>query len=183
MDKLIKDIKKCYWMKNELVEICRKMGLSTKGDKFELMDRIINKIRGKREIKREILVPSRRPNKISLKTKLSEGVKYDEITRNFFIKHIGKHFHFGYFLNNYMKSNPNKTYGDAIIYYQYIEKNKDKFKKKYEDTNKFQWNNFMKQYRKKHPNASFDEIIEKWNVHKMMRNKNKQLVIKLLLSK
>ena len=59
--------------------------------------------------------------------------------------------------------------------------NKKKFTKKITDTEKFEYNNFIKKYFENYPETTMDKIIEKWRQHKEKRNNNRKLVIKEIL--
>ncbi len=183
--KLLKEFKLCYWMKDDLVKLARRIDLQTCGSKKEIFDRIAKYIETGGttiQIKNKIKVPNKNPKKITLKTKLKEGWKCNKITRDFFKKHIGQQFHFTYHLNNYAKNNPNKTYDDLIKFWKKQQKNPEKYKKIYEKTGEFEYNNFVKKYFQKYPNADMKEIIKKWKEHKKARNKNCMKVIKSILA-
>ena len=73
---LIKEFEKCYWMKSDLMRICKQLNLSATGSKFELSKKIINFIKGKKKITiKKSIIPKRRPSKITLNTKLKEGCR------------------------------------------------------------------------------------------------------------
>jgi SAP domain-containing new25/Domain of unknown function (DUF6434) len=180
---LLQEFKTCYFMKKELINLCRQLNLSTDGSKSELNHRIELFILDKNEKKNLITIPKQTPPKLTLETKLKEGYKCDEKTRNFFKKHIGEHFHFTYFLNEYIKQHPNKTYGDAIKFWKYQNEHKDQFTQKYTETGKFEYNNFVKKYYEAHPHVTLEEIIHQWNKHKEKRNKKCKHVITKLLNK
>ena len=187
MSKLSDEFKECYFMKTELVNLSKKLELPTNGSKMELQNGIIYYIKNKKQNKNIKIkkikeqIPKKVPINLTPDTKLSEGYICNLITRNFFKKHIGDHFHFTYFLNEYVKNNPNKTYQDAINYWNYQYNNPELFKKKYEKTGKFEYNNFMKKYYEDHENASLDNVIKGWNEHKEKRNKKCKKTLQKLL--
>ena len=105
-----------YWVKADLVEFARRLGLSTRGHKPELSARIDRRLQGMpegpeppKQVKgpRDSDKPLRRGTPVV-------NYKSDDRTRAFFESEIGSEFHFTYRLNQYRLVHDNLTYGDLI---------------------------------------------------------------------
>jgi len=126
-----------------------------------------------------VLIRQKVPNPLKPKTKLSKGYTSNLITRIFFKKHIGSHFHFTFHLLEWIKKHPNKTYEDAINFWNYQNKNKEKFKKIYAETNRFEYNNFIKKMADQ--GYSLKQIIKLWEKHKRIRNVKCNEIVKKII--
>ena len=186
---LQKEFINLYFSIEELKILAKQLELKMSGNKTDLTNRISSFIKYNGDIEKvekeenkiivKSLIPKKVPQKLSLDTKLKEGFTSNLETRNFFKKYTSESFHFTYHLLEFIKSNPNKTYKNAIQFWLNWSKNKDKYKDVYEETGKFQYNNFMRKY--KGNGLSLKDITEKWNDHLEKRNKNKQNIIKKIL--
>ena len=84
---------------------------------------------------------------------------------------IGPDFKYTYHLNQYTIVNPNKTYGDLVKFWKKQKENVGKFKDKFAATGEFEYNNFVREYRKKHAGVGMKEISQAWLEHKEKRNR------------
>jgi len=179
LDKNIKvlDFKDFYWLKVELVEFCREIGISSSGGKIEIANRIS-----------EYLETGKVPEKASKKQpKLPKPIQ--EITRNtilgieyrtykekkeFLKSVIGNHFHFTIHLLDYFKENAGKkTYEDLIKeWYKEQELRKDpNFVK--EITPQFEYNIYIRDFMKDNSNKTRNDAIKYWKIKKAKPGNNK----------
>ena len=163
MVKLTRDLKSdeffdYYFLKEELKDFCRREGLKVSGNKQDLEKRIVHYL----ETGDELTEPAfnkkscKTLSEISLDTKLGENFKCSEDKREFFEKEIGKGFKFKVKFQKWLKSNPDKTYQDAINAYHELQNSNEKSKiDKLNEENEKQMqkigNNFI---------ANFNFIIE-----------------------
>lgn len=127
-----------YYLKEELVDFCRKNGLSTSGGKIEITDRISHFLEtGKVQAP---TVTAKKMIKIGIITeesKIEPEFVCSEKHRAFFKEKIGKSFSFNVAFQKWLKSNTGKTYREAIAaYYQIMEEKKQgktKIDKQFED--------------------------------------------------
>jgi hypothetical protein len=108
-----------YWLKKELANFCKENQLSAAGSKQEIEECIERFIRTGKQTVRELNKPiGSRDSEKSLTRKTPViNYKSDAATRQFFVKHIGKRFHFNAYLRQFTdKKNitENLTYGDLV---------------------------------------------------------------------
>jgi hypothetical protein len=113
----VTDFTDYYWLKEELSEFARRLGLPTHGSKPELSARIERRLRGLKDRPapkppsstgtRDSDEPLRRDTPVV-------NYKSDAKTREFFKSQIGPEFHFTYHVNQYRLKNPGLTYGDLV---------------------------------------------------------------------
>lgn len=159
------DLKNYYWLKSELIALCKEYSLSTQGAKLDLIKRLAMYLStGMNE--------SHTPTK-KLGNKDSDGLinpntlvknyKNDAITREFFIKEIGGKFKFNAYLRQF--TNPkniqeNMTYGDLVEGWIAFEKNKSINEKSIDP--QFQYNQFIKDYFFHEKGATLEMAIKAW---------------------
>lgn len=113
----LSDFRDYYWMKAELAEFARQLGLPTHGYKPELSARIERRLRNlpdepetrraQPKMARDSAMPLRRDTPVV-------NYKNDDKTRAFFESQIGPDFHFTYHLNQYRLAHEGLTYGDLV---------------------------------------------------------------------
>jgi hypothetical protein len=116
----IEELETRYWYKTQLVEIARKLKLPTYGSKNELYERIKLFI-DKGLIDRNKVTYSRSlvPKTITLNTMVEKNFRCTYFHRDFF-KTIIPNFKLSVDLQNWIKTNPNITYGDIINQYKHL---------------------------------------------------------------
>ncbi len=153
--KLDKSINICdfsdfYWMKAELQEFCRKMGLSTYGGKIEITERIKIFLKtGNRVTAPPIVNKSKLANEnygsLSLNTIVKENFRFTREIRNFFETEAGNQFHFSVTLQRFIKENPGITFQQIINEWnRQREKGETGGKKKIDP--QFEYNQFTRDY-------------------------------------
>lgn len=159
-----------YWLKQELIKFCRNNKLSTTGSKIELTERIYQFL--KTGCKKDQITKSAKKtldsiNRLTLDTPVI-NYKNDAITRQFFKKHIGNHFHF----NSYLRKFTNKslieklTYGDLIKGWIAEEARKKSPDYKANIDKQFQYNQFIQDFFINEKNKTLQDAIKAWNLVK-----------------
>lgn len=162
-----------YYLKEELVDFCRKNGLPTVGGKVELTDRISHFLDTG-----EILSPKSTYKKketqienIDENTKIEENFVCSEKHRAFFKKHIGNSFSFNVLFQKWLKNNAGKTYKEAITaYYQILE---DKKKCKTSIGQQFEYNTYIRDFFEDNQGKTLDDAIKCWKYKKQLRGHNR----------
>lgn len=121
------EFREYYFLKEELKEFCRNEGLKISGSKNQLEERIIyyldtgksleNKTIQKKSNNQSTSNKTTTHEEIRLDSILGENFKCSEDKREFFVREIGKGFKFKVKFQKWLKSNPDKTYQDAINAY------------------------------------------------------------------
>ena len=115
-----KTFKEFYYLKEELVDFCRKNNLQTTGGKIELTERIANFLEtGERTYKSHNIRKNVIIDEITIHTIIEENFVCSEKHRAFYKEKIGNNFSFNVAFQKWLKSNSGKTYQDSInAYYQ-----------------------------------------------------------------
>lgn len=161
--------KNFYWDKKELVSFCVANGLSSKGGKIELTDRIEVFLKtGKIKIPKK--EPIRQGGWDSEKGIMREtpviNYKNDAKTKMFFEKNIKENFHFNEYLRQFSKVvNPGTfTYGDLIKGWVETEANKKNAKYKTAIGSQFQYNQFQRDFYASEKGKNRVALNAAWNL-------------------
>ena len=161
-----------YYLKEELVQFCRKNSLPTSGSKQELTERIAHFLEtgsvlsSSTQRKASVTVGD-----ITESTVIESNIVCSEKHRAFFKGKIGKSFSFNVAFQKWLKSNAGKTYADAIeAYYQILEEKKtgrtviDK---------QFEYNTYIRDFFADNQGKSLDDAIRCWKYKKSLSGHNR----------
>lgn len=121
-----KTFRNFYYLKEELVDFCRKNGLPVSGGKLEISDRIAYFLETGKVMPAKVVKKSAtKRSDITEDTKIEADFVCSERHRAFFKEHIGNTFSFNVAFQKWLKGNAGKTYREAITaYYQILEDKK-----------------------------------------------------------
>ncbi|MDA3847801.1 MAG: DUF6434 domain-containing protein [Vallitaleaceae bacterium] len=164
-----------YWLKEELVDFCKRNNLPRSGMKKELTDTIAHYLktgeilRGEKEksIKKSVM-----PSALSLDTIIPVSYKNDENHREFFKQVIGSHFKFNVSFMNWMKQNDGKTYQVAVNEWLRIEREK-KDGKKVIISSQFEYNQYTRDFFNANSDLNREAAIICWKYKKSQAGSNK----------
>ena len=167
-----KIFKEYYWLKEELIDFCRKNNLQTTGGKLELTERIaIFLDTGEKTYKTRNKINTTITNEITLDTIIEENFVCSEKHRAFYKEIMGNSFSFNVVFQKWLKSNAGKTYQDSIIaYYQILE---DKKKNKTTIDRQFEYNTYIRDFFNDNKDKSLEQAIKCWKYKKSLRGHNK----------
>ena len=160
-----------YYLKEELVEFCRGVGLPVFGSKVEITDRIAHfldtgKILSVSTVKKKVTVVSN----INEDTKIEADFICSERHREFFKEHIGSSFSFNVAFQKWLKVNTGKNYKEAITaYYQILE---DKKKGKTKIDKQFEYNTYIRDFFADNQGKSLEQAIKCWKYKKQLQGHN-----------
>ena len=167
-----KIFKEYYYLKEELVDFCRKNNLQTTGGKIELTDRIAKfldtgeRITGNHDSRRTKII-----DEISLDSIIEDNFVCSEKHREFYKKEIGNSFKFNVLFQRWLKSNAGKTYKDSIdAYYKILE---DKKNNKTTIDKQFEYNTYIRDFFNDNKDKSLDDAIICWKYKKSLKGSNK----------
>lgn len=179
------EFKEYYFLKEELKEFCRNEGLKISGSKSQLEERIIyylttgkslddskhakNNTKNNANFQKSNLNKAIASEEITLDSNLGENFKCSEDKREFFEKEIGKGFKFKVKFQKWLKSNPNKTYKDAIDAYHELQNSKEKTR----IDKQFQYNQYIRDFFKDNNDKTLKDAIKCWNYKKSLKGHNK----------
>lgn len=167
-----KTFRNFYYLKEELVDFCRKNGLPASGGKIEITDRIAHfldtgQIRAASRVKRKIIAVS----DITEETIIEVNFVCSEKHRVFFKEHIGNSFSFNVAFQKWLKSNAGKTYKEAIAaYHQILEEKK---KGKTEIDKQFEYNTYIRDFFADNRGKTLEEAIKCWKYKKQLQGHNR----------
>ena len=175
------DFKEYYFLKEELKDFCKKEGLKVSGSKNQLEERIIyyldtgKSLDNSRSIKNKNNYSKSNSNKattseeITLDSILGENFKCSEDKREFFEKEIGEGFKFKVKFQKWLKTNPDKTYQDAINAYYELQNSKEKTK----IDKQFQYNQYIRDFFFFFYDKTLNDVIKCWKYKKSIKWHNK----------
>ena len=161
-----------YYLKEELVDFCRKHNLQSTGGKLELTDRIAEFLdTGKRNTATHSKRKSPSVGEITLDTVIESNFVCSEKHRAFYKEQIGNSFSFNVLFQKWLKSNAGKTYRDSIdAYYQILE---DKKKKKTTIDKQFEYNTYIRDFFADNKDKTLEQAIKCWKYKKSLKGHNK----------
>jgi hypothetical protein len=161
-----------YYLKEELVDFCRKNNLQTTGNKEELTERIAVYLdSGKKTVKKQKAKKKCSIDEITLDTLIEENFICSQIHRQFFIEHIGEGFTFNVPFQKWLKENTGKTYRESIDAYNQLlidkKNNKTKIGKQ------FEYNTYIRDFFNDNKDKTLDDAIKCWKYKKSLKGHNK----------
>ncbi len=165
------EFREYYFLKEELKDFCRKEGLKVSGSKGELEERIIHYLSTGEELIKPKTAQSHKPesSEISLDSRLGENFRCSEDKREFFEREIGKGFKFKVKFQKWLKSNPDRTYRDAIEAYHEIQNSGEKTR----IDKQFQYNQYIRDFFENNDGRSLDDAIKCWKYKKSLKGHNR----------
>lgn len=167
-----KTFREFYYLKEELVDFCRKNGLPVSGGKIEIADRIAyfldtGKVLSSSVIKKKAAVISN----ITKDTEIEADFVCSEKHRAFFKEHIGTCFSFNVAFQKWLKNNTGKTYKEALTAYYEILEEKKKGKSKIDK--QFEYNTYIRDFFADNQGKSLAEAIKCWKYKKQLQGHNR----------
>lgn len=161
-----------YYLKEELVTFCREHGLPVSGGKLELSDRIAHFLETG-----EVMKASKGNKKpavigvIERSTKIEPNFVCSEKHRVFFKEQIGGRFSFNVAFQKWLKTNPGRTYEEAITAYHQILKEKKNSKTVIDK--QFEYNTYIRDFFADNKGRSLEEAIVCWRYKKQLQGHNR----------
>ena len=163
-----------YYLKEELVVFCRENHLPASGGKQELTERIacfLDSGKVQQPIAKRIANHKATASEITLESIIEEGFVCTETHRAFFIKQIGNGFSFNVRFQQWLKSNAEKTYADAVAAYNEIHKAK-KFEKS-SIGKQFEYNTYIRDFFADNAGKTLEDAIKCWKYKKSLKGHNR----------
>ena len=167
-----KTFKEYYYLKNELIDFCRKNNLQTSWGKVELTERIAKFLdTGERNIENHNIKRTKIVDEITLDTIIEDNFVCSEKHRVFYKEQIGKNFSFNVLFQKWLKSNSGKTYKDSIeAYYKILE---DKKNNKTTIDKQFEYNTYIRDFFNDNKDKTLEDAIKCWKYKKSIKGHNK----------
>jgi hypothetical protein len=174
----VNDFNEFYWLKQELVDFCRIIGISTSGGKLEIADRIRyylstgNVTRTETKKVKNISKFKWENEKLTRETIITDNYKNGENVRSFFAREIGSHFAFNVIFMKWMKENVGKSLGDAITEWNRIYNLKKDKNYVSEIDPQFEYNRYMRAFLNDNPELSSKDAMKYWKLKRSQRGTN-----------
>jgi len=179
----VKDFRDFYWLKAELQDFCRGVGLSTAGGKREIADRIEAFLRTGRRGSASSRGPARpapRVNELptsalSMSTRAPAGFRCTQHVRRFFEREVSPQFRFTVTLQQHIKDNPGITFAQIAAQWkrEHEARKAGTFKPKIAP--QFEFNQFTRDFHADPDNAgkTRDDCLAAWKRTRARRGDNK----------
>lgn len=163
-----------YYLKEELVDFCRRNNLQATGSKSELSERIAVFLEsGKRTRAEHKTQKSQSAGEIKPNNIIEENFVCSEKHRAFFKEQVGKSFSFNVVFQKWLKSNAGKTYAEAITAYHQILQEKKSAKGKGEIEKQFEYNTYIRDFFAANKDKTLEQAIKCWKFKKSQKGHNK----------
>ncbi|MEM6802561.1 MAG: DUF6434 domain-containing protein [Bacteroidota bacterium] len=157
-----------YWMKEEMVEICKQAGLPSTGRKFTLRDRIMYALDHGGELMPE--PPKSKPKSrfnwakadLGLETLITDNISFGQNLRRFMQAQIGPHFRYNIDFMDWARESAGKSLADAVLKWKELEARKKDptFRSKIEDNNMM--NQYFRDFFDDNPEKGFEDAKSCW---------------------
>lgn len=163
------DFRGYYYLKEELAAFCRREGLRATGGKLELTERIAHYLDTgeKTESVTKALPKARETGVISPESIIETPFVCSERHRAFFKEQIGKGFSFNVGFQTWLKSNPGRTYAEAVEAYRRILAEKKRNPPAID--RQFEYNTYIRAFFADNPGRTLKEAIRCWNYKKGLK--------------
>lgn len=167
-----------YWLKEEMVAICKRSGWPTKGRKFDLRDRIMyaldnnGKLKPKKKKQQTTSTFNWAKSELTLETKITDNVSFGPNFRRFMKSKVGNTFSCHSDFMDWVKSNEGKTLAEAIEKWFELEKRKEdpNFERTIADHNMFA--QYTRDFLADNKNKTLSDAKKYWNLKKRLPTKN-----------
>jgi hypothetical protein len=173
--------KNYYYLKEELVDFCRKNNLPVSGGKIELTERIVHFLdTGGKLVTGKKYRNSNIVDAITLNSTIEPHIVCSETHRAFFKEQIGKSFSFNVMFQKWLKSNSGKTYREALNAYHQISHDK----KETAIDKQFEYNAYIRDFFRDNKNLILNDAIKCWKYKKGLsgHHRYEKSDLKILLS-
>ncbi len=169
------ELKRWYWLKEELINFCKSIQLPYTGPKFEILDRIGKALDSDFVfIENAVRKPASKSkfnwskSPLSLDTIITDSYTNRPKTRSFFKEHCGDRFHFSIAFIDYMKQNAGKTLQDAVNEWKRLNKlSKEKsFKSEIPAGN--QYNQYIRDFFADNPTLTLAQARHFWKLKRSL---------------
>jgi hypothetical protein len=160
-----------YYLKEELTTFCREEGLDAAGGKPELTERIAHYLETGERLPNSVKKRAKPPAEFTLDTPIEEDITCSEKHRAFFKEVIGDDFKFNVRFLKWLRTNPGKTYRDAVEEYLTIREERRKGIKT-DIGGQFEYNTYIRDFFADNKGRSLKDAIRCWNHKKGLAGNN-----------
>ncbi len=163
-----------YWLKEEMIEICKQAGLPVTGRKFDLRDRIMfaldnnGKIKPQSKKKKVLSSFNWSKSQLTLETVITDNISFGPNFRRFMAGQIGNKFQCHSDFMDWVKSNEGKTLEDAVLKWLELESRKDdpSFRRGIADNNMY--SQYIRDFLDDNPRQNLKNVRKFWLLKKQL---------------
>lgn len=171
----VEDFNEFYWLKSELINFCRDIGVNTSGGKIEITRKIQKYLltgeidKKSKKTKRHFSNFNWNTEVLNDETVITDNYKNTENVRQYFTSKIGEHFSFNVQFMNWMKDNIGKTLNDATIEWKRISELKKDKKYKTVIGKQFEYNQYIRDFLADNPSLTINNARFFWKLKRESR--------------
>lgn len=175
------ELRNWYWLKTEIIAHARDLGISSGGQKFDIIDRVAHYLDTgeKRRAGLSRSKPARtaaagdwHSMPLTRATIIDTGYRNTQNVRRFFKAEIGPRFSFNIEFMAWMKANTSKTLADAVEEWLRIEAER-KAGKRAPIPHHNQYNAYMRAYFDANPDGTLEEVRVLWKRKRSLPGHNR----------
>ncbi|TJY69888.1 hypothetical protein E4J89_09325 [Arthrobacter sp. CAU 1506] len=159
-----------YWLKTELQQFARDLGVSATGGKEDITARIATVLRGgPKHLPSPTSPASRKPRRqlagpLHRGTIVPAGQRCSQVLRAWFKEELGPNFRFdGPMREFFSAADGTTTLGDAVAHWHSSRHDAPR-----EISRQFEFNRFTRRWHREHPNGSRQEMLSAWHVYRSL---------------
>jgi hypothetical protein len=159
------ELMRWYWLRSELADLARSLGVSANGSKQELTARLVTSLDGGTPA-----VDSRRPapssplvEPLTTATRIPAGQRCTQQLRHFFAGIVGPRFRFDAAMRDFIAAGAGQTLGDAVEHW-----NNTRSRSRPEIGAQFELNRFARDWHQIHPGGSREQARQAWSAHRAL---------------
>ncbi|WP_327341403.1 DUF6434 domain-containing protein [Streptomyces europaeiscabiei] len=158
------ELRRWYWLKDELLAFARSIGVGTRGGKQELTDRLAAVLDGRplppaAPVRR--VVGALLPEPVTEDTVIRAGQRCSQQLRDFFQAEIGPAFRFDAAMRSFIADGAGRTLGDAVRHWHATRGQGPQ-----DIGPQFELNRFLRDWNAAHPGAGRNAALAAWRDHR-----------------
>ncbi|GIG24937.1 DUF6434 domain-containing protein [Cellulomonas denverensis] len=159
------ELRRWYWLKEELADFARLLGVRATGSKQLLTDRIAARLDG-REFAEPVRAPSGAGRQLSgpltADTVIPPGQRCSQVVRAWLAEQAGPSFHFDAEMRAFFAAaDGTRTMGDALDHWH---RTRDRGERSIDP--QFEYNRFTRAWRREHPEGGRAELLAAWQEYR-----------------
>lgn len=162
------ELRRWYWLKRELEEEARRVGVKVSGAKFTILDRLAHhRDTGELVFPGETNVPRRtstfdwKTDELDDDTVITDSYRNTQNVRRYFTERVGSGFRFSIGLMEWIDNNHGRTLGDAVDTYRALADDRASGKKPTIKAHN-QFNQYTRDFLADNPELGMDDVRRVW---------------------
>lgn len=158
------ELRRWYWLRDELAQLARQLGVSAAGGKRELTDRVAAVLDGQAPpapARRSARGTAQLDGELTPATVIPLGQRCTQHLRVFFVSQIGPSFRFDKAMRDFIGHRSGATLGDAIDHWY-----RTRSQHQAPIDEQFELNRFTRRWHLAHPDGQRDRLLQDWAIYR-----------------